>query len=221
MCATEAMNLQRGMNFGRGRRTSVILMSLRPGAPYADRVEDGGLTLIYEGHDAPRTRGGPDPKMIDQPATTPTGSLTENGLFRRAAREYEAGAQTAERVRVYEKIRPNIWVYNGTFRLVRCWCENDGQRQVFKFQLELTDETGDATANASPQADLGHDRLIPSAVKLEVWRRDKGRCVECGSDDNLHFDHVIPFSRGGSSLTAQNVQLLCARHNLAKRAKIQ
>jgi 5-methylcytosine-specific restriction endonuclease McrA len=57
--------------------------------------------------------------------------------------------------------------------------------------------------------------------KLEVWKRDKGRCVECGSADNLHFDHIIPWSRGGSSLTAQNVQLLCARHNITKRDRIQ
>jgi 5-methylcytosine-specific restriction endonuclease McrA len=31
---------------------------------------------------------------------------------------------------------------------------------------------------------------------------------------------VLPFSKGGTSLNAQNVQLLCMRHNLAKGAKI-
>jgi 5-methylcytosine-specific restriction endonuclease McrA len=45
--------------------------------------------------------------------------------------------------------------------------------------------------------------------------------VKCGSDDNLHFDHIIPWSRGGTSLTAQNVQLLCARHNLEKHDRIE
>ena len=51
--------------------------------------------------------------------------------------------------------------------------------------------------------------------------RDQGRCVECGATDELHFDHVVPFSKGGTSLTAENVQLLCARHNLQKSARIQ
>lgn len=37
---------------------------------------------------------------------------------------------------------------------------------------------------------------------------------------NLHFDHDIPFSKGGSSLTAENVRLLCAKHNLEKSDKI-
>ena len=66
-----------------------------------------------------------------------------------------------------------------------------------------------------------HNRMIPPQVKLEVWKRDKGKCVICGSNDNLHFDHIIPFSKGGSSLVAENIQLLCARHNIAKRDRIE
>jgi 5-methylcytosine-specific restriction endonuclease McrA len=69
--------------------------------------------------------------------------------------------------------------------------------------------------------DIDHSRLIPSQVKLEVWKRDEGQCVKCGSKDNLHFDHIIPFSKGGSSLVAANIQLLCARHNLQKRDNIE
>jgi len=57
-------------------------------------------------------------------------------------------------------------------------------------------------------------------VKVEVWRRDHGRCVQCGSTKNLHYDHDIPFSKGGSSLTVANVRLLCAKHNLEKSDKI-
>jgi 5-methylcytosine-specific restriction endonuclease McrA len=42
----------------------------------------------------------------------------------------------------------------------------------------------------------------------------------CGAHDNLHFDHDLPFSKGGSSITQDNVKLLCARHNLKKSDKI-
>jgi 5-methylcytosine-specific restriction endonuclease McrA len=34
------------------------------------------------------------------------------------------------------------------------------------------------------------------------------------------FDHILPLSKGGTSLKAENIQLLCARHNLSKSAKI-
>jgi hypothetical protein len=105
---------------------------------------------------------------------------------------------------VYEKVRQGVWVYNGVFQLVDAWQEDSGGRQVFKFRLELTDREIDETS-ASPSP-VEHTRMIPTAVKLEAWKRDRGLCVICGSDENLHFDHIIPFSRGGSSLTADNIQ---------------
>jgi|SRR5690348_312462 len=219
MCTQQGVNLQKGMNFRLRRGRTVILMSLRPGAPYADRVEDEGRVLIYEGHDVPRRRGGPDPKSVDQPRMNPGGSLTENGLFEEVALRYKRGEAPAERVIVYEKIRAGLWVYNGVFELVDAWQESAGSRKVFKFKLELLDQP---VYEAAPQAvDLDHNRMIPSDVKRAVWKRDKGHCVQCGSKDNLHFDHIIPFSRGGSSLVAENIQLLCARHNLAKRDRIE
>ena len=51
MCQREGASLQRGMNYRLGGIDSVILMSKRPNAPYRDRVEDDGLTLIDKGHD--------------------------------------------------------------------------------------------------------------------------------------------------------------------------
>ncbi|MFH1888245.1 MAG: HNH endonuclease signature motif containing protein, partial [Pseudomonadota bacterium] len=61
----------------------------------------------------------------------------------------------------------------------------------------------------------------PTRVKVEVWKRDGGKCTKCGSTADLHFDHIIPWSKGGSSVTAENVQLLCGRHNLEKRDRIE
>ena len=49
------------MNFRLRANISVILMSLRRGAPYADRIEDDGKTLIYEGHDFTAKDGRPEP----------------------------------------------------------------------------------------------------------------------------------------------------------------
>jgi len=62
MCAAIRVNLQRGMNFRLRDAESVILMSLRSGAPYADRIEDEGRILIYEGHDVARTANVAYPK---------------------------------------------------------------------------------------------------------------------------------------------------------------
>jgi hypothetical protein len=110
-------------------------MSQREGAPYADRVEEDGRVLIYEGHDIGKE--GPDPKSVDQPETNPDGSLTQNVLFLEAAAKYKRGEREPEVVKVYEKIRPGIWAYNGLFKLVDAWKEKSSGRHVFKFKLEL------------------------------------------------------------------------------------
>jgi 5-methylcytosine-specific restriction endonuclease McrA len=47
-----------------------------------------------------------------------------------------------------------------------------------------------------------------------------GKCVKCGATTNLHLDHIIPHSKGGTSITAANIQILCAKHNLEKRDRI-
>src|SRR3989339_344317 len=220
MCQHEGVNLQRGMNFRLKGGLSVILMSLRKNAPYADRVEDDGNVLIYEGHDVPRYQGlKQNPKQIDQPMLTPSGSLTENGKVFKAAEGYKKSNGIPELVKVYEKIRNGIWTYSGIFELIDAWQETAGKRKVCKFKLKITDRS-EADRGPANKDDLDHTRVIPTKVKLTVWERDKGRCVVCNSANNLHFDHIIPFSKGGTSLKAENIQLMCARHNLDKRAKI-
>ncbi|MFC1995716.1 4Fe-4S dicluster domain-containing protein [Chloroflexota bacterium] len=132
----------------------------------------------------------------------------------------------------------------------------------------------DSEEIATKRVTIEHSHLIPASAKLEVWKRDKGRCALCGSTDDLHFEHIImqcrhcskpacvkacpedaiiqradgivlyigercssclicteacpygaisynPYSKDGSALVAENIQLLCARHNLAKRDKIE
>ncbi len=62
-------------------------------------------------------------------------------------------------------------------------------------------------------------RYIPKTIKKIVWLRDNGKCVECGSRENLEFDHIIPFSKGGAN-TVKNVQILCSKCNKKKTNKI-
>jgi hypothetical protein len=219
MCQREGASLQAGMNFGLGGTHSVILMSVRPNAPYRDRLEDGGTVLVYEGHDQPRSASCPNPKGLDQLSSLPSGRLTQNGKFHRAAQNFKTDLATPERVRVYEKIRPGIWSYNGVFHLTDSWLEHDAHRNVFKFRLIAVEGEEDFAQPA--HVDAERRRLIPTRVKLEVWKRDGGKCAMCGATDELHFDHILPFSKGGTSLTSANVQLLCARHNLQKHDHIQ
>jgi 5-methylcytosine-specific restriction endonuclease McrA len=62
--------------------------------------------------------------------------------------------------------------------------------------------------------------VISSEVRREVWRRDEGKCVKCGSREKLEYDHIIPVAKGGSN-TARNIELLCESCNRAKSDLIQ
>ena len=219
MCQREGVSLQRGMNYELGGNHSVILMSVRAGAPYADRFEDDGSTIIYEGHDVPRSTHHANPKAVDQPEFTPAGQPTENGKFHRAAQEFKSGHRKPERIRVYEKIKQGIWSYNGVFHLVDSWREQSGGRNVFMFKLAAVEGEEDFSLPVPNKSQAR--RVIPTAVKLDVWKRDGGKCSKCGATEDLHFDHIIPWSKGGSSRTADNIQLLCGKHNLEKHDRIE
>lgn len=59
---------------------------------------------------------------------------------------------------------------------------------------------------------------IPTNVRRIVIDRDGLRCVYCGLDllkNDVHLDHVIPESKGGST-SVSNLQVTCGKCNLEK-----
>lgn len=218
MCNEESQEqLQAGMNFGIGGDYSVALTSVKSNAPYADKISDDGLTIYYEGHDA----RGDKLKRYDQPRQFPGGALTQNGLF---AKAIDSARQTKNYplVKVYEKLKMGIWTYRGLFEMRDYSLVNRGGRMVYEFVFTITEQNvQNAKKHSVNQTnDFEQTRQIPGKVKLAVFKRDNGMCVLCGKKDNLHFDHILPYSKGGTSLKEENIQLLCARHNLQKSAKI-
>jgi Holliday junction DNA helicase RuvB len=90
-----------------------------------------------------------------------------------------------------------------------------------KITLEVTEAALKMLSSSGETQDARESRdAIPSAIRREVWRRDGGKCVKCGSRKNLEYDHIIPVSQGGSN-TARNIELLCEACNRAKSDLIQ
>lgn len=87
------------------------------------------------------------------------------------------------------------------------------QREVLRELIEegaISNQVTDQDGNREP---------IPQDVMDKVWNRDGGKCVKCGSQKNLEFDHLIPVSKGGAT-TYRNLQLLCKECNVEKSNKI-
>ena len=62
---------------------------------------------------------------------------------------------------------------------------------------------------------FSQSRSISQTTKKIVYARDGGKCQCCGSSQSLEYDHITPYSCGGSS-DASNIQLLCQQCNRSK-----
>ena len=61
-------------------------------------------------------------------------------------------------------------------------------------------------------------RSISPRLKVQVLIKDGNKCKLCGitvTGKDIHFDHIKPWSKGGET-ALENLQVLCAEHNLAK-----
>jgi hypothetical protein len=141
-------------------------------------------TSHYEGHDHPKNAACSHPKLINQPGQLPSGKLTQNGKFDRAAQEFKAARRPPERVRVYEKIKKGIWSYNGIFHLVDSWQEKDQHRSVYKFRL-IADKDTIVDAEVAPGTELetliGRFSADPRVAYLHVHNARRG-CYACRVD---------------------------------------
>jgi hypothetical protein len=62
---------------------------------------------------------------------------------------------------------------------------------------------------------FSQSRYISETTKKVVFTRDGGVCQCCGSSQSLEYDHITPYSCGGSSVVS-NIQLLCQKCNRSK-----
>ncbi len=100
------------------------------------------------------------------------------------------------------------------------WTKESGITEVIKPTITNNSQSQDLNNRFRRNVKTSRKRKsIPQSVKDKVWNRDGGKCVECGSNENLEFDHIIPHSKGGAN-TYRNIQLLCEPCNRSKSAKI-
>jgi hypothetical protein len=137
-------------------------------------------------------------------------------VSRRAWRRLDE-VQATIAVAVGELRDRRYWLYRG-----RIWWEREdlGPADVEALADECLDRKQRRLEHARGRTARAPARPgIPREIRLAVFERDGGRCVECGSRALLQFDHVIPVALGGSSAAA-NLQLLCDECNREKGASL-
>jgi 5-methylcytosine-specific restriction endonuclease McrA len=113
------------------------------------------------------------------------------------------------------------WLFDGRIYADDNDLSSDDVRVLIKDrQLRQERQLQRARANvASDETGVPRRQPIPREIKLAVFERDGGQCVECGSSFEIQYDHIIPVAMGGAS-TAENLQILCATCNQRKGASL-
>jgi hypothetical protein len=62
-------------------------------------------------------------------------------------------------------------------------------------------------------------KIITSKLRMEVHKKLGFKCLKCGSEEDIHLDHIIPDSKGGET-SLDNLQPLCRKCNISKGIKI-
>ena len=95
--------------------------------------------------------------------------------------------------------------------------KGDPLKKVSKKPKEQSGEK----AFSPPALAVKRKRIVPVALKREVWMKESEGCAftssatgkRCASRHRLQVDHIHPFALGGSSVDPENLRLLCAVHN--------
>ena len=97
---------------------------------------------------------------------------------------------------------------------------NIGDSDLFndKIDIHLKSKAPKRTDNDPAPIKLKKRKYVSDEIKEAVYERDNGACKSCGSKEQLQYDHIIPFSKGGSD-EIDNLQILCRSCNLTKSNK--
>ena len=101
--------------------------------------------------------------------------------------------------------------------------DNDARRaliEAYEIRKSQSVDRAKSLAATKQQKPSGPKRdSIPADLRVLVWERDGGKCVECNAKEDLQFDHIIPVAMGGGT-SEKNLQVLCGRCNRSKGASL-
>ena len=112
-----------------------------------------------------------------------------------------------------------IDVWEEAHRIIGQRMERDISSDLFQDrQIHLLSKPPIRTDNDPSPIKLKKRKYVSDEVKEAVYERDNGSCKNCGAKEELQYDHIIPFSKGGND-TIDNLQILCRSCNLTKSNK--
>ena len=136
-------------------------------------------------------------------------------------------ARGAESELRYEtNVVQRLWFFSNFLLYVNRQCRSEKDYEHIKLKVEEhVLERGDEYQKLINKIDrlrqISSNRLqinrkqISDHVLAFVLQRDLNKCVLCGDDSNLQFDHILPVSKGGNN-EPENLRILCQQCNQSR-----
>lgn len=119
-----------------------------------------------------------------------------------------------------------LWFFSNFLLYVNRQCRSEKDYEHIKLKveehvLERGDEYQKLVNKIDRLRQISSNRLqinrkqVSDHVLAFVLQRDLNKCVLCGDDSNLQFDHILPVSKGGNN-EPENLRILCQRCNQSR-----
>ena len=123
-------------------------------------------------------------------------------------------------------ILQRLWFYSNFLLYVNRQCRSEKDYEYIKLKveehvLERGDEYQKLVKKIDRLRQISSNRLQPNRKQISdhvsafVLQRDLNKCVLCGDDINLQFDHILPVSKGGNN-EPENLRILCQQCNQSR-----
>jgi len=179
-----------------------------------DQLEAAGIVGPFEG-DKARKVNVKDEASLEQLLKDITSGYSSQSFYDKF---YEIHQREIEiQKRAYERRLADIEEQRTKDEIKQKLLEKEKRKRLEKEALQELIEEGEIFSARSESE--SNREPISKDVMDRVWNRDGGKCVRCGSQENLEFDHIIPVSKGGAT-TYRNLQLLCQKCNREKSNNI-
>jgi 5-methylcytosine-specific restriction endonuclease McrA len=129
-------------------------------------------------------------------------------------------------LRYKTNILQRLWFYSNFLLYVNRQCRSEKDYEHIKLKveehvLERGDEYQKLVNKIDRLRQISSNRLqinrkqISDHVLAFVLQRDLNKCVICGDESNLQFDHILPVSKGGNN-EPENLRILCQQCNQSR-----
>jgi PAS domain-containing protein len=210
-----------GVDDSNGGSSGGVLKGM-PAPPSARELEAARAQLTKKRDDAAAKRSRHE--VLERERQSDGARATKHRMYRLHSSQHhvDCSASKFEHLSDVQRAMP-VWITTTSGQrwwwfLDRFWWDAAGLKaeEVLNIVLDRDRERDESKAareralgealGRSPMLQQGQS--IPEHVRIEVWQRDGGRCVDCGAAGDLAFDFIIPVTRGGAR-SASNVEVRC------------